>query len=256
MKKNGITIQSVERAISILECFTGNRVELSLTEIAEQTGLNRSTTYGIVNTLALGGFLEQDPGSRLYRLGIRLFEYGNLVGSRIDLRAEALPYCRQLASDYRQVAHLAIRSGDEIVYIDKVNEPSMSIAYSYVGKRAPMYCTAVGKAMLAFMDDAFIDDYLQRTALLPLTENTIIQPDELKDELRLIRTRTYALDNEEVEIGLTCVGAPVFDHKGRVAAAISTSGVTSVMTKERIASITNDILSYSKTISSRLGYQP
>mgnify|MGYP000320306336 CR=1 FL=1 len=147
-EKRGVIVQSVARALTMISCFA-NDTELGISEIAERMDLSKSTTYGLVNTLTAFGYLEQTENKK-YRLGLKLFELGNLVQSRMDVRMEARPYCQLLADKYRTTVHLATHSEGEIIYIDKVDNNSSVVVYSQIGKRAPMYCTGVGKAILAF----------------------------------------------------------------------------------------------------------
>ena len=226
----GVVIQSVERALTILDLFSGSDSELGISEIAEKMHLNKSTVYGLVNTLALSGLIEQGDISKKYRLGIKLFVLGNLVGSRIDLREEAKPYCRKLAADYHCGAHLAVRSDYEMIYIDKVDPPSIAISFSYVGKRARMYCTGIGKAMLAFMQNDFVEDYLDNVPLEAVTPKTITDRTIFMRELAQIRACGYAVDDEEAEPGIKCVAAPIFGWNGSPTAAISCSGSAALMT--------------------------
>ncbi|MBQ7581389.1 MAG: IclR family transcriptional regulator [Lachnospiraceae bacterium] len=256
MNADGVIVQSVDRALTIIQCFTGSQEELGISELSDQMGLHRSTIYGLVNTLTVGGYLEQNPYNRKYRLGMKLFELGNLVGSRINLREIALPYCKKLADDYGQGVHLAVKSDDEMIYIDKVDVPGMAVAFSYIGKRAKMYCTGVGKAMLAFLPEADILAYLQRNPLEQITPHTIADRDRLFEELKQIRERAYAIDNEEAELGLKCVAAPIFDHTGHPVAALSSSGSAGLMNESLIDHIKEDVLAYTQAISVRLGYAP
>lgn len=254
--KSDTVIQSVDRALRIIDCFCGNAIELGISEIAEKMELSKSTVFGLVNTLAMNGYLEQNEENKKYRLGIKLFELGNLVGSRMDLRKAAFPYCRKLSEDYKQGVHLAVRSGDEMIYIDKIDVPGLSIAYSYVGKRAQMYCTGVGKAILAYLPEEELKQYLEHTELKAMTPHTITDSDELQKELEQIRSRSFAMDDEEVEEGLKCVAAPIFDWRGAPVAAISSSGMASRMTDEVIRILQKDVVAYAAAISYRMGYKP
>ncbi len=253
--KSDVVIQSVDRALTIIDCFSGSARELGISEIADRMDLSKSTVFGLVNTLVLKGYLEQNEENKKYRLGIKLFELGNLVGSRMDLRKDALPYCQRLSEDYRQGVHLAVRSGDEMIYIEKVDVPGLSIAYSYIGKRAKMYCTGVGKAILAHISDEELDQYMENTELTRMTSHTITDPKLLREELEQIRQQSFAIDNEEVEEGLKCVAAPIFDWRGTPVAAISSSGMASRMTDEMIERLKKDVVAYAAAISSRLGYK-
>ena len=155
-EKKGVIVQSVARALTMVSCFA-NDAELGISEIAERMDLSKSTTYGLINTLTVFGYLEQTENKK-YRLGLKLFELGNLVQSRMDIRMEAKPYCQLLADKYRTTVHLATFSEGEIIYIDKVDNNSSVVVYSQIGKRAPMYCTGVGKAILAFLPEEYVEN--------------------------------------------------------------------------------------------------
>ena len=148
--KDGVTIQSLERAFEILALFKQNK-ELGISEISQGMNLSKSTVYGLVNTLVKHNYLEQENESKKYRLGMALFEMGSLVESRLDIRSEAKPFCEELSKKYGLTVHLATHYEGEVVYIEKYDEPDYIIIYSQVGKRAPMTCTGVGKAMLAYL---------------------------------------------------------------------------------------------------------
>ena len=200
-EKRGVIVQSVARALTMISCFA-NDTELGISEIAERMDLSKSTTYGLVNTLTAFGYLEQTENKK-YRLGLKLFELGNLVQSRMDVRMEARPYCQLLADKYRTTVHLATHSEGEIIYIDKVDNNSSVVVYSQIGKRAPMYCTGVGKAILAFLPEEYMEKYVLSRPLIKMTEHTITTGDRLLKELEQVRERGYAVDDEEIEPGLT-----------------------------------------------------
>ena len=169
----------------MISCFA-NDTELGISEIAERMDLSKSTTYGLVNTLTAFGYLEQTENKK-YRLGLKLFELGNLVQSRMDVRMEARPYCQLLADKYRTTVHLATHSEGEIIYIDKVDNNSSVVVYSQIGKRAPMYCTGVGKAILAFLPEEYMEKYVLSRPLIKMTEHTITTGDGLLKELEQVR---------------------------------------------------------------------
>ena len=251
-ERRGVIVQSVARALSIVSCFDTD-AELGISEIADRMMLSKSTTYGLVNTLVGFGYLEQTENKK-YRLGLRLFELGNLVQSRMDIRMEAKPYCQLLANKYRTTVHLATFSDGEIIYIDKVDTNSSVVVYSQIGKRAPMYCTGVGKAILAFLPDTYIEKYLRDTMLTPITEHTIVTRDKLLGELAQIRERGYAVDNEEIEPGLHCIAAPIFNYKRQPQMAISLSFPYGRMWDLDWEQAVQDVLYYTRQISDRVGY--
>lgn len=251
-KSEGVTIQSVVKAANILDFFI-KKSEMGISEIAQQAGMSKSTAYGIVNTLTETGFLEQDSESKKYRLGLKLFELGSVVQSRMDLRAEARPFCQALSEKYGQTVHLATHSEGEVVYIDKFDVPDFLIVYSQVGRRAPMSLTGVGKAMLAYLGDEYAEKYVINN-LSKKTEKSLDTKEKLFKNLDEIRQKGYAMDDEEIQPGLRCIASPVFAKGGRVAAAVSLSGVTAFMTDDKIEDIAKDVKECALNISRRLGY--
>lgn len=251
-EKKGVIVQSVARALTMVSCFA-NDAELGISEIAERMDLSKSTTYGLINTLTVFGYLEQTENKK-YRLGLKLFELGNLVQSRMDIRMEAKPYCQLLADKYRTTVHLATFSEGEIIYIDKVDNNSSVVVYSQIGKRAPMYCTGVGKAILAFLPEEYVEKYVASTSLLPVTEHTITTREKLLEELSEIRERGYAVDNEEIEPGLHCIAAPIFNHKRQPRMAISLSFPYGRIWDLDWEQAVHDVRYYARQISERVGY--
>ena len=252
-RSEGVTVQSVLRALEIIESLSGSQSELGITEIAEFMQLSKSTVYGLVNTLVIKGYLEQNAQTKRYRLGLKLFEIGTLVHRRMDLRNEAKPYCEELSFKYNATVHLAAYSNNEIVYIDKVDMPSAIIIYSQVGKRAPMYCTGVGKAVLAFLNPEKQQEFIENLNFERYTDNTIIRSDDLERELQKIRSQGFAFDNEEIEVGLRCIAAPIFNHKSDPIAAISVSAPIARLAIENIDQIAQNVVKCAKYISARLG---
>ena len=164
---DGVLVQSVARALEILELFR-QRKELGISEISSAMGLSKSTVYGLVNTLVTFGYLEQISENRKYKLGIHLFELGSAVVERLDLRQEARRYCEELSKRYGQTVHLATHWEGEVIYVDKFDMPDFIITYSQAGKRAPMSCTGVGKAMLAFLPMDYIKKYVLSIQILEM----------------------------------------------------------------------------------------
>ena len=255
MKRNeGVIIQSVLRALKILQYFRGNNKELGISEISGLLGLSKSTTYGLVNTLKYAGFLEQNMSNKKYRLGIELFELGNLVQSRMDLRDEARPFCRKLSEKYNTTVHLAVFHEGDVIYVDKLVNNDLQIESSQVGMRTPMYCTGVGKGMLAYLEDEYLEKYVFCKPLKKLTVNTITVKEKLIEELRNIRIKGYAFDDEEIELGLRCIAAPIFNKTGYPIAAISISGSYRKIQDDMIEAMAKDIKYMAQKISERMGY--
>ncbi len=254
MKNQGVIIQSVDRALQIVELFAGVQEEIGITELAQMMGLGKSTIYGLVNTLMKAGYLEQNPENKKYRLGLRLFELGTIVQSRMDIREIARPYLEKLSETFDMTVHMGIYRDWEMVYIDKVDSPKTRIVYSQVGKRAPMYCTGIGKAVLANMNPKDIRYILDSQALEALTPHTLTDKEDILKELEIIREKGYAVDREEVEIGLKCVAVPIYDDKRRPVAAVSISGAAAWLDEQKISEAAQKLMQTAGEISKRLGY--
>ena len=218
-------------------------------------GLGKSTIYGLVNTLVQEGYLEQNPENKCYRLGLKLFEMGCIVQERMDIRELAKPYLKELSACFKMTVHMGLYKDYEVVYIDKVDAPDTRIVYSQVGKRAPMYCTGIGKAVLAELEQREIEFLLEGQKREPLTPHTLTAKDDILRELEGIRQRGYAIDNEEVELGLKCVASAIYDYQGKPAAAISISSSAVRMTEEQIREASCRLKKAAEDISRKLGYR-
>lgn len=253
-ERTGIIVQSVSRAAEILRCFTYNFAELGISQIAEMVQLNKSTVYGLVNTLVSEGMLEQSEGSKKYRLGIKLFELGCIVQKRMDLSAEARPFLEKLSDKYHKTVHLAIPSEGQVVYVEKISYIGSMVDYSGIGKRGPMYCTGVGKAVMAYMPVTELERHVFSHPLEAKTPHTITDREKLLEELSHIRKVGYACDNEEIELGLHCIAAPIFGFEGKPLGAISLSYPNGSISSETISNVIRDVRNSAREISSRMGY--
>ena len=251
-EKNGVIVQSRARAFTILDGFTGDRGELGIKEISEAMSLRKITLYGLVNTLVAYRYLEQNPENKRYRLGIRLFEMGMLVQRRMNLQQEARPYAKELGGKYNATCHIAALFDNAIVYVDKVDCPGAMILYSHVGKNAHCNCSGVGKAITAYLPPVEQDILLQNTELMPLTQNTLTEPTQIRQEWAVTAQRGYAIDNEEIEIGLRCVAARIFGHEGRPIAAISVSASSGKHSLDLLDTVSVDVKAAAAQISHRL----
>ena len=214
-------IQSITRAISILRCFSDKR-ELGLTEISKLVGLHKSTTAGIVNTLKDEAFLVQNQENGKLSLGIELFCLA--VNAKQGIGELSMPFLDNLLQETGETVNLAIRDGVNIVFVEKKESPhSMRICTS-VGQRLPLYCTAIGKAILAFLEDSEVDSVINELVFTKYTDNTITNGDMLRATLGTIRSTGVAHDFEELENGLICVAVPIFNKRHQPVAAVSVSG--------------------------------
>jgi DNA-binding IclR family transcriptional regulator len=253
MAKEQYVIQSVSRASAIIEALS-NYNALGVTELGKLLGLHKSTVYGLVSTLEHEGYVCQNPQTGKYALTLKMFEIGGRVFGKLDLRKISRPHIEQLVLRHRETAHLVIPDGLEIVYIDKVECTQSMRICSNVGKRMPFHCTGVGKVLLAHMPVEQADAILMKKGMDAFTDNTITDYNLLQQELGKIKVLGYALDNEEAELGLRCVAAPIRDINGKVIAATSVSGPKVRMDDEKIKAIVKDLLIMNREISANLGY--
>ncbi len=248
-------IQSVDRAIDVIELFNSTVTELSVKEISDGLQLSKSTVHGLIKTLEHRGFLEQKPENQKYKLGLRLFELGNLVGSQMDIRKLSSSVIHQLVEKVKETVHLVVLDGKEVVYVEKLEGPGSLRMYSQVGKRAPMYCTGVGKAILAYLDEQEVDEILQSTKMEAFTPYTLTTHEAIRAELEQIRRNGYATDDQEIELGLRCFAAPVFNHEGKVVASISCAGPINRIVYEKDSEIAKHVKAAALEISNKLGYR-
>ena len=217
------TIQVLERMFAILDTLAAHPDPVSLKEISERTGLHPSTTHRILNDLAVGRLVDR-PQSGTYRLGMRLLELGNLVKARLDVREAAMAPMRELHKITHQPVNLSMRQGDEIVYVERTySERSGMQVVRAVGGRAPLHLTSVGKLFLAHDDPQRVRAYATRTGLTGHTRNSITDLPRLERELGHVRQSGIARDDEELELGVRCMAAGIYDDQGKLVAGLSVS---------------------------------
>jgi DNA-binding IclR family transcriptional regulator len=216
-------IQVIERLFSLLDALAAQQDPVSLKQLSETTGLHPSTAHRILNDLAIGRLVDR-PEAGSYRLGMRLLELGNLVKARLDVRDAALGPMRELHKLTHQPVNLSVRQGDEIVYIERTySERSGMQVVRAVGGRAPLHLTSVGKLFLAHDDPQRVRAYATRTGLAGHTRNSITELPALERELAQVRQHALARDNEELELGVRCMAAGIFDDQSRLIAGLSIS---------------------------------
>jgi DNA-binding IclR family transcriptional regulator len=220
------------RAFRLLDAFTPERPELSVRELAARAGVPRSTTHRLVGELLAWGALER--GGRGVRLGVKLFELGAMAPTPNRLVESASAHLHTLREVTGLTANLAIREGDDVVYLEKIGARDLRVPHSRLGGRGLLHATGLGKAILAFSPQADVDAYLERP-LLSLTRATITDPDALRTELARVRRAGAAFDLAESFDGLFCVAAPVRDRRGFAIAALSVTGATARSQAERFA---------------------
>ena len=246
------SIQVLERSFALLDVLAQQPDPMALKDIAQRTGLHPSTAHRILNDLAAGRFVER-PQAGIYRLGMRLLELGNLVKARLSVREAALAPMRELHRQTHQAVNLSVRQGDEIVYIERAySERSGMQVVRAVGGRAPLHLTSVGKLFLAADPNERVRAYATRTGLAGHTRNSLTQIGALERELDGVRARGIAQDNEELEIGVRCVAAGVYDDTGKLVAGLSISAPA-----DRLDPAWADrVQSTAQEISRALGHSP
>ncbi|CAM3656481.1 IclR family transcriptional regulator [Cytobacillus oceanisediminis] len=247
-------VKSVSRALDIITLVSMKKGGLGVTEIAKQIDINKSSVYRILSTLVQYGYIEQDGETGKYKLGYKFLEVSSKLLESIDLRAEARPFLQELENETNEVIHLVVYDQGEVVYIEKLEGNETLRMHSKVGKRAPMHCTSVGKAILAHLPSSVVLDILERKGMPVHTDKTITDKEEFLKELSQVRQKGYALDLEENEYGITCIAVPIFDHLGKVIAAVSISGPTMRMTEDRMNTLKSVMVKTGKAISARLGH--
>jgi DNA-binding IclR family transcriptional regulator len=246
------TVQVIERMFSLIDILASRGEAMTLKEISETAGLHASTTHRILNDLATGRFVDR-PAAGNYRLGMRLLELGNLVKNRLNVRDAALEPMRDLHRITQQPVNLSMRQGDEIVYVERAySERSGMQVIRAIGGRAPLHLTSVGKLFLASDEPQRIRAYAARTGLSGHTKNSLTQFPALEKELTKVRRETYATDNEELELGVRCMAAGIFDDQGKLVAGLSISAPAGRMDEAWLPKL----MATAAEISRNLGYHP
>lgn len=247
-------IQSVERALKILDLFDEHKSELKITEISEKMGLHKSTVHSLLKTLQVHSYIDQNPEGGKYRLGLKLAERGNFVINNIDIRKTARNYLLDLSAKTGQTVHLGILDGREGVYIDKVEGEQSIIRYSRIGRRLPLHSTAIGKVLLAYQHPNEIELLLKDYQYQYQTANTIINEGFFRKEIEKVKQQGYAVDDQENEQGVRCAAVPIFNGKGRVLAAISISTLISRVNDQEMHILIDLLKTSCKELSEQMRY--
>lgn len=251
-QNNGV--QSLERAAAILEQLTEARDGLGITELAELTGLHKSTVHRLISTLVTLGYVEKGANNEKYQLGMKLLHMGAAILDKMDLRVRAHDLLQQLSERVNETVHLVIPDGDTVLYIDKIDSNKTIRMYSQIGRRAPMHASAVGKVILAYSPKDAVDKIIKK-GLNRFTPTTIADPQELIEHLKQVRNQGYALDQEEHEEGIRCVAAPIFNYMDEVVGAVSISSPTIVLTPDKVKELSREVIDCAEKISERMGWK-
>ncbi|HEU0230001.1 MAG TPA: IclR family transcriptional regulator [Burkholderiaceae bacterium] len=251
VNSSAVTVQVLERAMLLLDVLADHVEPVTLKDLAAATHLHTSTTHRILNDLVVGRYVER-VDSGLYRLGMRLLELGSLVKGRLDVREVAMEPMRELHRLTGQTVNLSLRQGDEIVYIERAwSERSGMQVVRAIGGRAPLHLTSTGKLFLSISDPRQVRAYAMRTGLAGTTRNSITKLDDLERDLALVRRHGYSRDNEELELGVRCIAAGVYDDTGKLLAGLSLSAPAERMRDEWIQALVKT----ASHISGALGYE-
>jgi DNA-binding IclR family transcriptional regulator len=246
-------IQAIERAVSILNAFSPEDPELGVTELAERLGLHKSTVHRFMVNLNAAGLVERNPRTGRYRLGLRIFELGGLVMQQMNLWDEALPFLEGLVHDTGETGHLAVLDGGEAIYIERVEARRALRVPSAIGRGYPAHATNLGKVLLADLPPERVEAIVAERGLAAYTPQTITDLGRLEAELERIRALGYAVDNEEYDEGLRCIGAAVRDHSGHVVAALGIGGPVTRITPDRVDALAGLVMTAARGLSRRLG---
>ncbi len=223
-RPGGYHIKVLDKALALLDLFEEPGASFTAAAIARRSGLNKTTVFRILTALEDADYLERSPGSLAYRLGFKLYRLGSLVEGNAAIERLARPFLEELKQKCDETVHLVVLHRGEALYLDKIEGRKAIRAVTRVGMKLPAHCSGVGKVLLAHLPRAEMEAVLRRHGLKRFTPNTITDPRRFDAELAAIRRRGYALDDEEIELGLECVAAPIRDAGGTVVAALSISG--------------------------------
>lgn len=248
----GTKNKTVVRSMELLNLFIAHE-QLTVSEMAKLSNLPKTTVHRMVGSLEEMGFLEKDPNGK-YTLGILFLQFGQLVAERLDIRQTALPVMRRLRDEVEEAVHLVIRSGQEAVYIEKLDTDHPVRLFTKIGRRAPLYAGASSRVILAHLDPEEQEAYLEQVTLKPFGAGTITNKQDLREVLRLTRRNGYAFSRSELENYTAELSAPLFDHTGKIAGAISIAGLEVKFTDHVIEDFVKKLKQAAGEISRRLGH--
>lgn len=250
-------VQSVDRALALLEALSASPDGLPLIQVSAQVGLNPSTCHHLLATLASRGYVFQDPSTKHYLLGNRVLQLQYGRTRQMDLLAQAMPELQALNQQTQEAVHLAVMEANELVTLTKLESlHAVRVDSGFLGKSNAAHATATGKAILAHMSETELDRVIAMKGLVAFTQKTITSIQALKDELSRVRQEGYSTDNEEFQPGVYCIGAPVMNHLGRVVASVSCSVPLMRITDRGLRRLIDQVRDTARRISERMGHTP
>ncbi len=245
--------KTVDRALRVIDFLSTANREMGITGIARSVEINTTTVQRIVNTLHRSNYVQQNPATARYTLSTRFLEISHHILQGLDLRQVARPFLEKLRDKTRETVHLMARDATMGVYVDAVESLQRIRVVSAIGTREELHCSAVGKALLAFLPEQEVDEIIREQGLKRKTSRTITDPDELKRDLGQIKKRGYSVDNEEGEEGTRCIGAPIFGYGGKIEASISIAGPSFRLDQQKIQQLVPIVIETARKISKNTG---
>lgn len=254
-EKSEYLIQAVSHALDLLEQFRGDVDELGVTELSKRLRLHKNNIFRLLATLESRGYIEQNKVTENYRLGLKTLELGQTFIRQMGLLRQARPVLESIVKQCDETAYVAIVRDFNSIYLDAVETSKTVRVVTRVGCRLPAYCSAAGRAQIAFMNEDELEHYLANTEFKPYTKNTITDRGRLREELKKVIERGYALDDEELDPGVRCVSAPIRDYTRRIVGAISISGPSIRLSDERMEQeLIPLVLKSASEISAKFGF--
>ena len=254
-EKSEYIIQAVDHALDLLEQFHDDVDELGFTELSKRLKLHKNNVFRLLATLESRGYIEQNKVTENYRLGLKTLELGQTFIKQMGLLRQSRPVLEWLVKECNETTYVAILKEFHIVYLDVVETDLTVRVVPRVGARLPAYCTAAGKIQLAYMTDEELENFLPAKELKRFTPNTIADKDELKRHLKSVAEQGYAMDNEELDVGVRCVSAPIRDYTRRIVGAVSVSGPSMRFDDQRLEKELIPLVKRAgEEISLKLGY--
>lgn len=255
MKDSNGSVQSIDRVLDILEVLSAAPQGLALSDLAAATSLHASTAHRLLASLASRGYVRKDPESGKYRLTLRLYEISRRVSTVLDLFSASKPLLEALANDVKEIVHLVERDGSDVVYLHKFEPLLRPISItSSVGLHNPMYCTGVGKSIMAYLPEKDALSIWNDTQVIQFTPKTITTWEALQEDLSHVRERGYAIDDEEHDLGVRCIAAPIYNWNGTPVGAMSISGPVARITPDAIDEFSPKLINTAEKISELMGW--
>jgi DNA-binding IclR family transcriptional regulator len=248
------SVPALDRALTLLELLGRSKAGLTLPELVVQTGLPKSSVHCLLVTLQRRGYLYRNERTSRYLFGMKLLSLANSAISGMKLRDQAMSFLRGLMNETGLTTHLAILENQEAVLVSKCEPSGIVRLATWIGKRMDVHCTSLGKALIAYCPSEELDRIIKEHGLPRHNDNTICSRKKLKEELQRVVERGYAVDDEEDELGLRCIGAPVFNLDGQVIASISLAGTTAQVTAENVPMLAARLIETAMALSQSLAH--